>query len=169
MAHFGVAVFITGITLTSLYSIEKDVRMDLGEEVELAGYTFRLDEIRRFKGPNFEADEGVVSVTLNGEAVAVLKPQKRIYRVQQMPMTEAAIDAGLFRDLFFALGEPLGSRGAWSVRVYYKPFVRWIWLGAVFMALGGLIASSDKRYRMAVVQKKPSVTGDLELSTDPVK
>ena len=169
VAHFGVAVFITGITLTSLYSIEKDVRMDLGEEMELAGYTFRLDEIRRFKGPNFEADEGVVSVTLNGEAVAVLKPQKRIYRVQQMPMTEAAIDAGLFRDLFFALGEPLGSRGAWSVRVYYKPFVRWIWLGAVFMALGGLIASSDKRYRMAVVQKKPSVTGDLELSTDPVK
>jgi cytochrome c-type biogenesis protein CcmF len=149
LAHLGVAVFITGITLTSIYSIENDVKMEPGGEVELAGYRFRLDAVRKFTGPNFRADEGAFSVFRNGERIAVLEPQKRVYRVQQSPMTEAAIDAGLFRDLFVALGEPLGSQGAWSVRIYHKPFIRWIWLGAVFMALGGLVASTDKRYRLA--------------------
>ncbi|MGH8559009.1 MAG: heme lyase CcmF/NrfE family subunit [Methylococcales bacterium] len=153
LAHFGVSIFITGITLTSNYSVENDVRMLPGEEIELAGYHFRLDKIGKFTGPNFVADEGVVNVSRNGEFVALLKPQKRIYRVQQSPMTEAAIDAGLFRDLFVALGEPLGNRGAWSVRIYHKPFIRWIWLGAIFMALGGLTASTDKRYRMARAPK----------------
>ncbi|MGH8552342.1 MAG: cytochrome c-type biogenesis CcmF C-terminal domain-containing protein, partial [Methylococcales bacterium] len=101
-----------------------------------------------------------VSVSRHGEFVALLKPQKRIYRIQQSPMTEAAIDAGLFRDLFVALGEPLGDQGAWSVRIYHKPFIRWIWLGAIFMALGGLCASTDKRYRMARVRKTVVVSAD---------
>ncbi|MGH8547165.1 MAG: heme lyase CcmF/NrfE family subunit [Methylococcales bacterium] len=157
LAHLGVAVFITGITLTSNYSVENDVRIEPGEEIELSGYRFRLDEMRKFTGPNFVADEGVVSVSRNGERVALLKPQKRIYRVQRSPMTEAAIDAGLFRDLFVALGEPLGKQGAWSVRIYHKPFIRWIWLGAIFMALGGLVAATDKRYRMARVPKAVEV------------
>ncbi len=153
LAHLGVSVFITGITLTSIYSIENDVRMEPGGEIELAGYRFRLDSMQKFTGPNFVADEGVFSVFRDGKRIAILEPQKRVYRVQQTPMTEAAIDAGLFRDLFVALGEPLGSQGAWSVRIYHKPFIRWIWLGAVFMALGGLVASTDKRYRMARVPK----------------
>ena len=127
--------------------------MEPGEEIELSGYRFRLDEMRKVKGPNFVADEGLVSVFHDGQLAATLKPQKRIYRVQRTPMTEAGIDAGLFRDLFVALGEPLGTQGAWSVRVYHKPFIRWIWLGAIFMALGGLIASTDKRYRIARIQK----------------
>ncbi|MCI0654781.1 MAG: c-type cytochrome biogenesis protein CcmF, partial [Methylococcaceae bacterium] len=159
LAHFGVAVFITGITLTSNYSVENDVRMLPGEEIELAGYSFRLDKIGKFTGPNFVADEGVVSVSRHGEFVAILKPQKRIYRVQRTPMTEAAIDTGLFRDLFVALGEPLGNQGAWSVRIYHKPFIRWIWLGAIFMALGGLTASTDKRYRIVKAHKAIIVTG----------
>ncbi|MGR9107243.1 MAG: heme lyase CcmF/NrfE family subunit [Gammaproteobacteria bacterium] len=153
LAHLGVAVFITGITLTSNYSVEKDVKLEPGEEIELAGYRFTMADLHRFTGPNFVADEGVFNVSRDGESVALLKPQKRIYRVQQTPMTEAAIDAGLFRDLFVALGEPLGDRGAWSVRIYHKPMIRWIWLGAIFMALGGLLASTDKRYRMAAIRK----------------
>lgn len=169
LAHFGVSVFITGITLTSMYSVEKDVRMESGGEIELAGYRFRLDEIRKFTGPNFEADEGIVRVTRNGQAVAVLQPQKRIYRVQKMPMTEAAIDAGFFRDLFFALGEPLDSQGAWSVRIYYKPFIRWIWLGAILVALGGLIASTDKRYRTSRVQKRFDERTDSGLPVEVVR
>jgi len=147
-AHLGIAVFVTGVTLTSIYSTEKDVRMDPGEVIELAGYKFQLNGVKKYTGPNFTAQEGWVTVTQNGQAVAELKPQKRIYRVQRSPMTEAAIDAGLLRDLFFALGEPLNG-GAWSVRIYHKPFIRWIWMGAVFMALGGIWASTDKRYRMA--------------------
>jgi len=154
IAHFGLAVFITGITLTSNYSIEKDVRMAPGEQMEMAGYRFELQQIRRYTGPNFSADEGVVKVTSEGELVAMLMPQKRIYQVQKMPMTEAAIDAGLFRDLFFALGEPLGGGDAWSVRIYHKPFIRWIWMGALFMAFGGLIASLDKRYRSVPVRSQ---------------
>ncbi len=160
LAHLGVAVFITGITLTSNYSVENDVRMEPGGEIELAGYRFRLDEIRKFTGANFVADEGVFSVFRDAEPVVQLKPQKRIYRVQRTPMTEAAIDAGLFRDLFVALGEPLGNRGAWSVRIYHKPFIRWIWLGAIFMALGGLTAATDKRYCMARVRREVETVAD---------
>ena len=159
-AHLGIAVFVTGITLTSIYSTERDVRMDQGEAVELAGYTFQLNQVRKYTGPNYVADEGLVTVTRDGETVAVLKPQKRIYRVQRSPMTEAAIDAGLFRDLFFALGEPLGTRGAWSVRIYHKPFIRWIWLGAIFMAVGGIWASTDKRYRTARAQQRVKVASE---------
>ncbi|HEB99560.1 MAG TPA: hypothetical protein ENJ05_08640, partial [Thiotrichales bacterium] len=90
---------------------------------------------------------GVMRVLRDGKEVAVLHPEKRIYRVQTMPMTEAAIDAGLLRDLYVALGEPLEG-GAWAVRIYYKPFIRWIWLGALAMALGGTLAAADRRYRL---------------------
>jgi cytochrome c-type biogenesis protein CcmF len=153
VAHLGISVFVIGITFTSIYSIEKDVRMQPGDTLDMAGYIFEFHGVKITEGPNFIAKEGLLTVSYEGKQIAKLDPQKREYRVQKMPMTEAAIDAGLFRDLFVAIGEPLDEQGAWSLRIYYKSFIRWIWLGAVFMGLGGLIAASDKRFR-----KKREVT-----------
>ncbi|MGJ0485946.1 MAG: heme lyase CcmF/NrfE family subunit [Methylomicrobium sp.] len=153
LAHAGIAVFVVGITLTSAYSVEKDVRMAPGEALDLSGYSFRFHGIKQTQGPNFVADQAFVTVDYKGERVAEMEPQKRIYQVQKMPMTEAAIDAGLFRDLFVAIGEPLGNEGAWSLRIYYKSFIRWIWLGAIFMAAGGLLAALDRRYRITAKNK----------------
>ena len=147
-AHFGVAVFIVGVTLVRGYEIEKDVRMNPGDTVAAGGYQFRLDGLKQVQGPNYDATRGAISVTRNERPVAMLHPEKRIFTVQQMPMTEAAIDTGLTRDLYVSLGEPLPG-GAWVVRVYYKPFVSWIWGGAFLMALGGIIAVTDRRYRLA--------------------
>ena len=143
--HLGMAVFIVGVSLTSIYSTEKDLRLEAGESYSLGGYEFLFKGVSPFRGPNFTGDRGVVEVSRDGVLVATLLPEKRDYR-SGMPMTEAGIDAGLTRDLFVALGEPLGHQGAWSVRVYHKPFIRWIWLGAIFMALGGLLAATDRRY-----------------------
>ncbi|MGZ8241870.1 MAG: cytochrome c-type biogenesis CcmF C-terminal domain-containing protein, partial [Methylobacter sp.] len=148
IAHLGIAVFVTGITLTSVYSVEKDIRMAPSDTVDMSGYIFQFHGVKQTQGPNYLADQAYVTVSHQGEQVAKLEPQKRIYQVQKIPMTEAAIDAGLFRDLFVAIGEPLGDHGAWSLRIYYKSFIRWIWLGAIFMALGGLCAACDKRYRL---------------------
>ncbi|MCK4843027.1 MAG: heme lyase CcmF/NrfE family subunit, partial [Methylococcales bacterium] len=147
VAHLGIAVFVIGITFTSIYSIEKDVKMMPGDTLEMSGYVFEFHGVKVTEGPNYLANQGALTVTYQGKEVAKLEPQKREYRVQKMPMTEAAIDAGLFRDLFVAIGEPLGKEGAWSLRVYYKSFIRWIWLGAIFMGVGGFIAATDKRYR----------------------
>jgi cytochrome c-type biogenesis protein CcmF len=147
IAHLGIAVFVVGITLTSVYSIEKDSRMVPGETLELSGYKFKFQGIKEAQGPNYIAQQGLITVSHEGKPDVTLEPQKRVYQVQKMPMTEAAIDAGLFRDLFVAIGEPLGDEGAWSLRIYYKAFIRWIWLGAIFMAVGGLCATCDKRYR----------------------
>ncbi|PWT76697.1 MAG: c-type cytochrome biogenesis protein CcmF [Proteobacteria bacterium] len=148
LAHFGVGVFIVGVTIVRGYEVEKDVRMNVGDTVEAGGYQFRLDRLAQVKGPNYDATRGIVSVTRGGREVTTLRPEKRFYNVQQMPMTEAAIDTGLTRDLYVSLGEPLPG-GAWVVRVYHKPFVDWIWGGAFLMALGGLIALTDRRYRPA--------------------
>ncbi len=147
LAHLGVAVTVIGITFSSYYSLEKDLRMAPGDQLELGGYVFTFEGVRDADGPNYTATEGVVSVTRNGVQVASLHTQKRNYLVQQMPMTEAGIDPGLFRDLYIAMGEPLGD-GGWAMRIYYKPFVRWIWLGGLFMAFGGILAASDRRYRL---------------------
>ncbi len=147
IAHMGIAVFVIGITYTSTYSIEKDVKMEPGDTLDMAGYVFEFHGVKVTEGPNYIAKEGALTVTYDGELIAKLEPQKREYRVQKMPMTEAAIDAGLFRDLFVAIGEPLDDQGAWSLRIYYKSFIRWIWFGAVFMGVGGLVAATDKRYR----------------------
>jgi len=124
------------------------VRMQLGDTVDVGGYTFRLDALREISGPNYSATRGAVTILKNGKALRTLYPEKRFYQVQQMPMTEAAIDSGLTRDLYVSLGEPVDG-GAWVVRVYHKPFVDWIWGGAFVMALGGILAISDKRYRLA--------------------
>jgi cytochrome c-type biogenesis protein CcmF len=148
VAHFGVAVFVVGVTLVRGYEVEKDVRMNPGDTVAAGGYQFRLDGLKRIQGPNYDATRGAISVTRNERPVATLHPEKRFFTVQQMPMTEAAIDTGVTRDLYVSLGEPLPD-GAWVVRVYYKPFVSWIWGGAFLMALGGIIAVTDRRYRLA--------------------
>ena len=147
VAHLGMAVFIVGITLTSIYSLEKDVSLDLNDNFEMGGYQFVFKGVKQVTGPNYQASEGKLEVYRNEKFVTILQPQKRIYRVQRNPMTEAAIDAGVTRDLFVALGDPLSNSGAWSVRLYVKPYIRWIWFGALFMAIGGLLAASDRRYR----------------------
>jgi cytochrome c-type biogenesis protein CcmF len=148
LGHVGIAVFIVGITLTSLYNQEKDLRMAPGDVYTVAGYQFLFKGVKDYRVENYIATRGSFEVTSDSGSFQVdLFPEKRIYPVQQSPMTEAAIDAGLTRDLFIALGEPLDEKGAWAIRIYYKPFIRWIWLGAIIMALGGIFAASDRRYR----------------------
>lgn len=154
IAHVGIAVFIVGITLTSIYSEEKDVRMESNEKFVLGGYSFEFKGVISKPGPNYQAQKGLLTVSKDGQLVATMYPEKRVYRVQRSPMTEAAIDAGITRDLFIALGEPRGKEGAWSLRLYVKPFIRWIWLGTLIMAFGGLLAATDKRYRMVKKNKE---------------
>lgn len=156
LGHIGIAVFAVGVSLTSIYSIEKDLRLDEGETVNIAGYDFTFGGVKDVTGPNYLAEEGLLTVTREDQVIAQLRAQKRDYNSQMGIMTEAAIDAGLTRDLFFALGEQLGSN-SWSVRIYHKPFVRWIWLGALFMAFGGVIAVMDKRFRRVRSKLKDSV------------
>ncbi|BCX88879.1 cytochrome c-type biogenesis protein CcmF [Methylomarinovum tepidoasis] len=150
LAHFGLAVFLIGVGISNHYSIERTVRLTPGETAELGGYRFTFKGIRAFDGPNYGADEGIFEVFRDGERIARLTPQKRFYRVQRNVMTEAAIDPDLRRDLYVALGEPLEG-DAWSVRLYVKPAVRWIWLGGLLMMAGGLLAAADRRYRSVKV------------------
>ena len=149
LAHFGFAFCALGVVLTSLGSYERDLRMAPGDSVELGGYRFQFDGAEHFEGPNFISDKGTVRVFDGERQIKVLHPEKRLYPVQQATMTEAGIDAGFTRGLFVALGEPL-EQGAWAVRIHIKPFVRWIWLGGLLMAFGGLLAAADKRYRIKV-------------------
>ena len=132
---------------TSQYNIEHDLKMSPGDTETLAGYEFHFVELVPVRGPNFLADEARVEVYRNGEFVARLAPQKRRYMATGQVMTEAAIDPGLFRDLYVAMGEPIGEDGAWAIRLHYKPMVRWMWLGAILMGLGGFTTVFDKRYR----------------------
>ena len=152
LAHLGLVACFIGVALTEGYSIQKDLRMAPGDMAEVAGYEFRFEGVHRRQGPNYISDFGTVTAFRNGRQIAVMNPEKRLYTVQQMPMTEAGIDAGLTRDLYVALGEPLGD-GSWAVRLYVKPFVRWIWFGSILMSLGGLLAVSDRRYRVRAKKK----------------
>jgi cytochrome c-type biogenesis protein CcmF len=147
VAHLGIAVFTIGVTMVGAYQEEKDVRMLAGESVSVGGYDIQLQSVRPVPGPNYKAMQGTFLLTRNGKLEATMYPEKRNYFSSTMPMTEAAIDASLTRDIYISLGEELDDK-AWAVRVYYKPFVDWIWGGCVLMALGGLLAMSDKRYRM---------------------
>ncbi|HLP97470.1 MAG TPA: heme lyase CcmF/NrfE family subunit [Sideroxyarcus sp.] len=156
-AHLGVAVFIIGVTMVKGYETERDVRMEVGDTLEAGGYVFRFDGVREKEGPNYLAAEGRMSVSKNGKVVTELYPEKRQYNASGMPMTEAAIDTGVFRDLYVSLGEPIPDSEAWAVRVYIKPFVDWIWAGCLFMALGGILAISDRRYRIHARRNKPAV------------
>jgi len=146
VAHLGIAVFCIGVVMVKTYEVESDVKMAVGDTTTVRGYTFRFDGIKELQGPNYVAAQGQMQVSKDGRPVAELHPEKRIYRVQQNPMTEAAIDAGLTRDLYVSMGEAVDG-GAWIVRVYVKPFIDWIWGGCLLMALGGLLAISDRRYR----------------------
>jgi cytochrome c-type biogenesis protein CcmF len=161
IAHFGVGLFVIGVTIVSAFSIEADRSVRVGDTESVAGYDFELRGLRNVDGPNFRALEGEVDIYKDGEFVAQLRPQKRTYIVQQSPMTEAGIDAGWNRDLFVALGDPLGN-DAWSMRMQYKPMIRFIWLGAFVMALGGLVAASDRRYRLTAEAKdvSPAISGE---------
>ena len=161
LAHIGFAVSVTGIVFTSEYSVEKDIRMYPGDAVIEGPYLFTFKGVEAVKGPNYQAIVGDIEVRENNnknQIVTSLKPEKRTYLVQKSSMTEAAIDAGLLRDLYVALGEPLND-GSWAVRIYYKPFVRWIWLGALFMAIAGAIALTDRRYKSLQHSVKNSKAG----------
>jgi len=147
LAHLGFAACIVGVVATSQYAEEHDLKMYPGDTRELAGYNFRFVEVAAVRGPNFVADEARFEVSRNGEPVARLAPQKRRYLASGQVMTEAAIDPGLFRDLYVAMGEPIGEDGAWAMRLHYKPMVRWMWLGAILMALGAFTTVFDRRYR----------------------
>jgi len=164
IAHFGVGLFVLGVTIVSSFTVEADRSLSPGEQVEVAGYRFQLRGLQNVTGPNYQAVEGEIDVRKGGDFVTQLRPQKRTYLVQQSPMTEAGIDAGWNRDIFVALGDPLGNN-AWSVRLQYKPMIRFIWLGAFVMALGGIVAASDRRYRLTVREKAPQAA----LSGEPAR
>lgn len=158
LGHIGMAITALGVCLTSQYSIERDLRMVPGDTAEMAGYTFQFQGTGGVKGPNYVGDQGRITVTKDGQVIASLAPEKRRYNAQQgQVMTEADIDAGFFRDVYVALGEHLGE-GAWAVRLHYKPFVRWMWLGSLIMAFGATLAATDKRYRVAARQRKAEKT-----------
>jgi cytochrome c-type biogenesis protein CcmF len=147
LAHVGVAVFVVGVTLVKGYESVEDVRMSAGTTAQVGGYTFRFDGVEDVTGPNYAAAHATVTVMKNGKLVAVLHPEKRIYASQESTMTEAAIDPGFTRDLYVSLGDPIDPK-TWMVRLQHKPFILWIWGGCVLMALGGLLAAGDRRYRV---------------------
>jgi len=160
LAHLGVAVFIIGVTSVRGYEVERDVQMAPGDTVTVHGYAFRFDGVGERRGPNFNAARGTVTVLKNGKPIDVLHPEKRVYFAQsQMPMTEASIRSGITGDVYVSLGEPVEPAGSWTVRVYYKPFVTWIWGGCTLMAFGGFMAASDRRYRTLARREETVATG----------
>ena len=157
LAHVGVAVFIVGITFVTQYATEKDVRMDVGDTVTVGGYDFKFNGTADVIGPNYQGARADIEVSRNGVFVRSMYPEKRSYNASGNAMTETAIDTGLFRDLYLSLGDPVGTNGAWSVRVHHKPFVDWIWGGAILMALGGGLAVSDRRYALAARKQREAL------------
>lgn len=145
-AHLGAGLFIIGATVTSVFSLESETAARVNDQWELGNYEIELIQLHTVQGPNFDADEGVFELRSDGEFVATLRSQKRVYHVRTEPMTEAAIDTGMTRDILVTLGQPLGD-GAWSVEVRYKPMISFVWIGCIVMALGGLLAATDRRYR----------------------
>jgi cytochrome c-type biogenesis protein CcmF len=153
LAHIGVAVFVAGVTLVKGYESELDLKMKPGDTATLAGYQFRMEGVGNVKGPNYVAARATIAVTRAGRPVTVMYPERRVYTVQNQVMTEAAIDPGLARDLYISLGDPLEG-GTWLVKLQHKPFVDWIWGGCLIMALGGLLAATDRRYRITLKAKE---------------
>jgi len=166
LAHFGVGLFLIGAMLTNTISSEKHLRMEAGDSFDLAGYSFVFEGTRVVQGPNFVATEGEFNVYRSGKLVATLHPQKRQYTKGRQVMSEAAIDPGLTRDLYVSLGESLDDQGnAWAIRLYHKSFIRFIWLGALFMMAGGFLAASDRRYRKKVAATAPrEMPGNAEVA-----
>lgn len=153
LAHLGVAVLLVGVTFTVALSVQKDVRMEAGDEFDVNGYLFSLDQYHRVMGPNYVAEEGIMSITRDGAHIADIFPQKRTYLAGGQTMTEAGIVGNLWRDLYVSMGEPLED-GAWSIRLYVKPFVRWVWYGAALMAIGAVVSVFDRRYRSKPKQEE---------------
>jgi len=160
LAHFGIGIFIAGVTLVKGYETAGDARLDIGQSIETGGYTFRFDGTKPVEGPNYRALRANIVVSREGHVVAVMHPEKRFFPVQKTTMTEAAVDRGVFRDLYVALGDAAeNSNTAWTVRVQIKPFVDWIWAGCLLMAFGGVLAASDRRYRLAVREQRQAASG----------
>jgi cytochrome c-type biogenesis protein CcmF len=153
LAHMGVAVFIAGVTVVTSYQSEKDVRMNKGDTVTVGGYQFRLNNLSQLQGPNYQAVRADIEVTKDGSAVAMMHPEKRAFTTSQNVTSETAIDRNVFRDLYLSLGDEVGG-GAWTVRVYHKPLVNWIWGGALLMAIGGGFAVTDRRYALAARKQR---------------
>jgi len=163
LAHFGVGVFILGATFVSAYNLETEVSARPGDHFQLGGYDFLLREVRPVESANYSGEEGVFEIRKGGKLVTVLASQQRLYRVQQTPTTEAAIDSRIGRDVFVALNKAVGDN-AWGVRMQVKPLIRFLWLGPLLMALGGIFAVSDRRYRLAarestVASRSAAATG----------
>jgi len=158
LAHLGVGIFIIGVTLVGSLDQNLDVKMKEGQRTELAGYTFLFRGAVDADGPNYDAARGMIELSRDGRALGTLTPEKRVYRAQGMPMTEAALDIGVFRDVYVSLGEQLPD-GAWIVSLYYKPFISWIWMGCLLMALGGVFAASDRRYRRLAAREATAGAG----------
>jgi len=166
IAHLGVAVFVVGVTLVKGYESDRDVKMRPGDSVELAGYVFRLESVAPVRGPNYTAAQARIAVTRNGKPITMMYPERRMYPVAEQVMTEAAIHPGLTRDLYVSLGdaleEPGGkqgeNQGAWLIKVQHKPFVDWIWAGCLIMAIGGVCAASDRRYRFSLREQRRTTT-----------
>ena len=157
IAHTGVAVFIVGVTMVKSYEVEKDLRMRVGDVADLGRYSVRLDRLAQVEGPNYIALRGTFTLMTDGRATGVLEPEKRVYRVQRMPMTEAAIDRGFAGDTYIAMGERVGE-DAWAIRLQRKPFVNGIWFGCLLMAVGGALAATDRRYRVRASTAAPAAT-----------
>ena len=163
IAHLGLGVWVLGVTFVSLYSIERDVRLGPGQSADLEGYSFLFRGIEPYVGPNYDADRGTVEVLRDGRVIAELMPEKRLYRAQQSMMTEAAVDHTPLRDLYVALGEPIdkaNADGDWALRVYYKPMMRLVWWGGVIMSFGGLLAATDRRYRLSRATQPATTTAE---------
>ncbi len=159
LAHFGVGVFVAGVLLVESTSIERDLALKPGESTEIRGFRFQFDGVAHREGPNFDADRGTVQVYDGERLIATLHPEKRAYKSGGQIMTEAGIDPGLTRDLYVALGEPLGDGEAWAVRVYVKPFIRWIWFGALLMTIAGFVVAFDRRFRRVPAAEPVTASG----------
>jgi cytochrome c-type biogenesis protein CcmF len=158
VAHIGFAGVVLGAVVVTQQNVERDLRMAVGDQQELGGYRFEMLSVGQQAGPNYLADQAVFAVTRDGQPVATLIPEKRRYFASGQIMTEAAIDASIWRDLYIALGEPIGE-DAWAVRLQYKPMVRWLWLGALMIGLGALLTVADRRYRTQVQRRDAPVAG----------
>jgi cytochrome c-type biogenesis protein CcmF len=155
VGHAGFAVLIIGITMTQNFSIERDVKLAVGDNISFEHYDFHFDAVNDLQGKNYTGTVGVFTIKKDDRYVTTMKAEKRIYTVQRMPMTEAAIDGGVTRDLYIAMGEMLPD-GAWAVRIYYKPFIRWIWFGPLMMGFAGILMMLDRRYRVKITDKEAS-------------
>jgi cytochrome c-type biogenesis protein CcmF len=162
LAHIGVGIFIIGVSAATHYEVHEDVRLEVGASHQLGVYRFVFSELEPVQGPNYGAQRATIDIFKGDQLVTRLYPEKRLYGSGGNPMTEAGIDAGLFRDLYVSLGEAVAER-TWIMRLHYKPFIRWVWLGALFMALGGALSALDRRYRRTV-EAKAAIRGSVRVA-----